>query len=41
VFEADHPIIVAPTGRTSWEHTMGVFNAAVRARYSNITFSAP
>ena len=41
VFKADHPIIVAPTGRTSWEHTMGVFNAAVRARYSNITFAAP
>ncbi len=41
VFEADHPIIVAPTGRTSWDHTMGVFNAAVRARYTNITFSAP
>ena len=41
VFEADHPIIVAPTGRTSWDHTMGVFNAAVRARYSNITFAAP
>ncbi len=41
VFEADHPIIVAPTGRTSWEHTMGVFNAAVRARYSNITFATP
>jgi hypothetical protein len=41
VFEADHPIIVAPTGRTSWEHSMGVFNAAVRARYTNITFSAP
>ena len=41
VFEADHPIIVAPTGRTSWEHTMGVFNAAVRARFTNITFAAP
>ncbi len=41
VFEADHPIVVAPTGRTSWEHAMGVFNAVVRARYTNITFTAP
>lgn len=41
VFEADHPIVVAPTGRTSWEHAMGAFNAVVRARYSNITFAAP
>lgn len=41
VFEADHPIIVAPTARTSWEHAMDAFNAAVRARYTNITFATP
>lgn len=41
VFEADHPIIVAPTARTSWEHSMGAFNAAVRARYTNVTFAEP
>ncbi len=40
-FEADHPIIVEPTGGTSWEHAMGAFNAAARARYTNITFGAP
>lgn len=41
VFEADHPIVVAPGGGTSWEHAMGAFNAGVRARYTNITFAAP
>ena len=41
LFEADHPVIVEPTGRTSWAHAMGAFNAAVRARYSNITFASP
>ena len=41
LFEADHPIIVEPTGRTSWAHAMGAFNAAVRARYTNITFASP
>ncbi len=41
LFEADHPIIVEPTGGTSWEHAMGAFNAMARARYTNITFAAP
>ncbi|MCH7799761.1 MAG: biopolymer transporter ExbD [Planctomycetes bacterium] len=41
LFEADHPIIIEPTGRTSWAHAMGAFNAAVRARYTNITFASP
>ena len=41
LFEADHPVIVEPTGRTSWAHAMGAFNAVVRARYSNITFASP
>ena len=41
LFETDHPIIVEPTGRTSWAHAMGAFNAAIRARYTNITFASP
>ncbi len=41
VFEADHPIIVEPTGGTSWDHAMGAFNAVARARYTNVTFAAP
>ena len=41
LFEADHPIIVEPTGGTSWEHAISAFNAIARARYTNITFAAP
>jgi biopolymer transport protein ExbD len=41
LFEADHPIIIEPTGSTRWEHTMEAFNAAVRARYTNVTFAPP
>ena len=41
LFEADHPMIVEPTGGTSWEHAIGAFNAVARARYTNITFAAP
>jgi biopolymer transport protein ExbD len=41
LFEADHPIIIEPTGTTRWEHAMEAFNAAVRARYTNVTFAPP
>ena len=41
LFEADHPIIVEPTGSTRWEHAMEAFNAAARARYTNVTFAPP
>jgi hypothetical protein len=41
MFEADHPIIIEPTATTRWEHAMEAFNAAVRARYTNVTFAPP
>ncbi len=41
LLEADHPIIIEPSGGTSWAHAMGAFNAAIRAKYSNITFASP
>ena len=41
MFEADHPIIIEPARTARWEHAVGVFNAAARARYTNITFSRP
>ncbi len=41
LFEADHPIIIEPTGTTRWEHAMEAFNAAVRARYTNVMFAPP
>ena len=41
MFEADHPIIIEPARTARWEHAVGVFNAAARARYTNITFAKP
>jgi biopolymer transport protein ExbD len=41
LFEADHPIVIEPTATTRWEHAMEAFNAAVRARYTNVTFAPP
>lgn len=37
LFEPDHPIIIQPTRTTAWQHAMGAFNAAARARYTNVT----
>lgn len=39
LFPTDHPIIVAPARRTTWEHAVEAFNAAVRARYTDVTFA--
>jgi biopolymer transport protein ExbD len=40
-FKPDHPIIIVPTTGARWEHTIGVLNAAARARYTNVTFGKP
>ena len=40
LFEPNQPIIVQPTRNTRWDHAMEAFNAAARARYTNITFAA-
>lgn len=41
LFANDHPIVIEPTRSTRWEHAIGAFNAAVRARYTNVTFAPP
>ncbi|MHC5023651.1 MAG: ExbD/TolR family protein [Planctomycetota bacterium] len=40
LFEPDHPIVIEPTRTTKWQHVVEAFNAAARARYTNITFAA-
>ena len=41
LFEPDHPIIISPTADTSWQHTLLVYNAVARARYTNVTLGPP
>lgn len=41
LFERDHPIVIQPTRTARWEHAMEAFNAAARARYTNVTFAKP
>lgn len=40
LFPLDHPIVIEPTTTTHWQHAMAVFDAAARARYTNITFGS-
>ena len=37
LFEPDHPVIIQPTRTAAWQHAMAAFNAAARARYTNVT----
>jgi biopolymer transport protein ExbD len=37
IFAEDHPIVIEATDVTIWEHTLEAFNAAARARYTNVT----
>ncbi len=39
LFEPDHPILIEPASNARWEHAMEAFNAAARARYTNVTFA--
>ena len=41
LFRPEHPIIIQPTRHTRWDHAVQAFNAAARARFTNVTFSKP
>lgn len=41
LFDPSHPIIVQPSRTARWDHAMEAFNAAARARYTNVTFAKP
>ncbi len=41
LFEPDHPVVVEPARTANWQHALQAFNAAVRARYTNVTLGRP
>lgn len=41
LFMPDHPIIIEPTSTTRWQHALQAFNAAARAKYTNVTLGKP
>lgn len=38
-FKPDSPVIIRPEAGVRWQHVANAFNAAVRARYTNINFA--
>jgi biopolymer transport protein ExbD len=41
LFMTDHPVVIIPGPDTRWEHVVAAFNAAVRAGFRSVVFSAP
>lgn len=38
-YKNDHPVIIKPDGAVRWQHVANAFNAAVTARYRNVSFA--
>ena len=38
-FKPDSPVVIRPKAGVRWQHVANAFNAAVRARYTNINFA--
>lgn len=39
VYPPDNPVVIKPAGEVRWQHVVNAFNAAIKARYSNVAFS--
>jgi biopolymer transport protein ExbD len=40
-YKPNNPIIIRPDSTARWQHVMNAFNAAVKARYENVSFAQP
>ncbi len=40
-YKDDNPILIKPDGQVRWQHVVNAFNAAVKARYRNVSFAKP
>ncbi len=39
IYEADNPVMIEPTGTVRWQHVVNAFNAAITAKYTNVSFA--
>ncbi|MEM1110137.1 MAG: biopolymer transporter ExbD [Planctomycetota bacterium] len=39
IYDADNPVLIEPTGSVRWQHVVNAFNAAVTAKYTNVSFA--
>ncbi len=40
-YTPEDPIIIKPDGSVAWGHVVNAFNAAIRAKYTNVNFAQP
>lgn len=40
-YNPDDPVIIKPDGTVKWGHVVNAFNAAIRAKYTNVNFAQP
>lgn len=38
-YKPDNPVVIKPEGLVRWTHVVNAFNAAVKAKYSNVAFA--
>ena len=38
-YKPDNPVIIKPDGKVRWQHVVNGFNAAIAARYTNVSFA--
>ncbi len=39
IYSVDEPVVIKPKGDVSWDDVFGAFNAATRAKFTNIAFA--
>ena len=39
IYKDDSPILIEPEGNVRWQHVVNAFNAAVKAKYRNVSFA--
>jgi len=39
IYDADNPVLIEPTGTVRWQHVVNAFNAAITAKYTNVSFA--
>jgi len=40
-YKDDNPVMIKPDGTVRWQHVVNAFNAAIKARYRNVSFAKP
>ncbi|MBB6430569.1 ExbD/TolR family protein [Algisphaera agarilytica] len=39
IYEPDNPVLIEPQGTVRWQHVVNAFNAAISAKYTNVSFA--